>query len=583
MSLLGFAMQDKFFAMMAENANVLNDLALSCGLIGFVIFCFQIGRAPLSHMLCWGLLFLIVIVRPIAEPAFFVDLTPDNAPVLDQVPVTGGVLTQDEFDESKLTEDLADAIKEGTVPSSFNDMTGNQQAMITLRNALEAQTRKCEGAPDSEACKKARKNAFELASLAQASRVNNAIPTILGQAYVKSAQDPVALKQSSRDFMGLGKWLSSAGLFFKSSWAGFEAGTYSQIMPIIVAFGTALVLMITPFIYMLGLLAPTFAVSALLLPLIGVAYLQTVKITFTVISLFAHVFLGAQQMNLLQGDGGTFANLFLGTAYTSAFLISGALLYAMRNPAAIVEKLSGSADKASQFSLQEVVGAAYLAKSGFGMISRGLGRAGGAVANAPETLGNAAGRLESWQGGFNTQEDRFANAKHSTIEAGRAATFEADSRRKAPPEDREMVGLRADAHVKDDNEKRMQEMAAGAGVPAAARREATVSEYAEGPTGRYRVERKHDAGLETVTKLIVESSGVDHNKAALAASKLLASQAAVVTMDAGAPKLEIDTDAARSRLGDLGNKLVQHLSDNALIERTSTPSKPYVRVKGSDE
>ena len=100
MALLGFAVQNEFFLRMGESQGFLRDLALTSGLIGFVTIALMIGRIHALQIVAWFLLLLIVLARPLSEPALFVTLGHKNLPVLNETPSIGGTFTQAEWTET---------------------------------------------------------------------------------------------------------------------------------------------------------------------------------------------------------------------------------------------------------------------------------------------------------------------------------------------------------------------------------------------------------------------------------------------------------------------------------------------------
>lgn len=363
---------------------------------------------------------------------------------------------------NRLTETLAGLLASRDLPADFGQMSLEQQAIVGLQSALASQLAQCADVARTgtarRACEEtAGRNIGELLAYAQTMAANNALPELMAAAHAESARAVRFPSKAHEMIAAAGGVVAPVGLAFKASVGGFAAGTYAEIMPVIVTFGTALTIMFTPFLFLIGLAVPHWSLNVLLLPLIGVAYFQLVKIVFTIINIFGKTFIEANELNLLTGTGQQFPTIVLGYAYTAAFILSAGLLYALRNPAAIVQTIAGKADRAAQIGWQEFVGAYLLGQKGMSAIGQ---------ATSAESIGQAKGAFSNINAGRNTYGDRIKAAELSTINKGEETTMNAQKGRLTTPDTRDQLQARAAHQHSEDVKKRAAEEASGRGLSA---------------------------------------------------------------------------------------------------------------------
>src|SRR5690606_14091572 len=105
---------------------------------------------------------------------------------------------------------------------------------------------------------------------------------------------------------------------------GVEAGTYSAIMPMLLSYFLALTIMVTPLLYLVGLLAPSWAPGIIAAPIVGVVYFKMVEISFLLVKGIFAVFqkVSKHSVSLVDGNIADFHDILLGMGYTMAFGIS---------------------------------------------------------------------------------------------------------------------------------------------------------------------------------------------------------------------------------------------------------------------
>lgn len=388
---------------------------------------------------------------------------------------------------NRLADTFADVLKDGRLPNDFSKMSPQDQATVALHAALTAQLKSCDEGfyifSSAEECRKeAEKNIGELVKYAQTMAVNNTLPSILASSQIKAGSTPQMIGDLRNLMVGAGSVFAPIGIDIKAIWGGFEAGTYATIMPFIVSFGTALTIMITPFLYAIGLLVPMWSLSILLIPIVGVVYFQLVKVVFTVINIMGNTMLDAHDLGLLTGTHAKLSDIIMSTAYTMAFILSAGLLFALRNPAAIIQNVAGKADGMSQISLEEAIGSAYLAKNALGFAANAVsGKSWGALVG--QIRNQAAGR-----GGFS---DQFHAAQLETLQDAdnlRARSYQA---RVTPLESEEALGYRGTAAAMEDIGKRAD--AADKGALLAGKYRVGRRVAAEGPNGTRTYENRDSA------------------------------------------------------------------------------------------
>ncbi len=209
------------------------------------------------------------------------------------------------------------------------------------------------------------------------------------QAMVQSAAEPQFQGVVRNIAAGLGEFVAPLGVAVKSAIGGFGAGTYSKIMPMVVTYATVIMIILTQIIYMVGLAVPSWSFGIAFMPLVVIVYFQLTKIVFTMIGIINGIFLATNDQNVLSGNMINFADLVMGFAYTSAFILTGFFMFALKNPVGAIQQVAGTADKTSTISGSEAIGmalgAAKLAKTvvaGPKALASGIGAAKGAASAA---------------------------------------------------------------------------------------------------------------------------------------------------------------------------------------------------------
>ncbi|MEC9292045.1 MAG: hypothetical protein VX730_06555 [Pseudomonadota bacterium] len=195
---------------------------------------------------------------------------------------------------------------------------------------------------------------------------------------------------------GVGDFIVKYGLMVASLVQGFVYGAYMKLMPVIIGYGIALILFMTPFVFLMGIAVPMQARSVLVAPIIAIAFLKTVSIALVVVDhAFVSLMYWVKAVNVSDRDLYE-AMLIMAhlTASVSLFSLAGLLLFGLNDPGSFVKHLA-SMDKAGQVSFQEAMayGAAPLAatKMATGLAKKGVGAVTGAGGAAVEKGGKLAG------------------------------------------------------------------------------------------------------------------------------------------------------------------------------------------------
>lgn len=372
---------------------------------------------------------------------------------------------------NRLTDTLTEVLESGDLPADFSQMSADQQVRVALHSAMTAQAARCGGSTEaldpysasasSDCQQQAARNISELLTYSQTAAANNVLPNIMAAAHARNAQSVRMIGSVRQAMADVGDLTALIGVDLKAIWGGFEAGTYAKIMPFIVSFGTALTIMITPFLYVIGLLVPQWSLSILLIPIVGVVYFQLVKVVFTVVNIMGDTFLQAHQLGLLQGSHSKFSDIIMGTAYTMAFILSAGLLFALRNPGAIIQNVAGKADGLSQIHWQEAVAAAYLGQKGVGVVGNALsGQSWGQLSSNAQ---NAVSGRGSWK-------DQFKAAEFEGLRNADNMRLTAEQAKLTPKESDESLAYRGNARAIDDINKRADEADKGSLMEGSLRR-----------------------------------------------------------------------------------------------------------------
>ncbi len=236
-----------------------------------------------------------------------------------------------------------------------------------------------------------------------------------------------------------GQKLTGVFLWFQSAVGGFAAGTYSEIMPLIVTWGMALIIVMTPFLYLMGLLIPEWSLMIFIMPVLAVLYLKVVEISFILIKAIFNIFRQGMESGVVVANTNItdFYDILLGMAYTAAFAIALFLMFGLKNPAGLVQQVSKSADQTAQISGREALqlgGTALgVAKGGAALVTGGIGglaaiagknqaasfmkerreAVGGESPDTMESIGNFLGDAT----GYNRKKDE---ARESSIKTTKA-------------------------------------------------------------------------------------------------------------------------------------------------------------------
>jgi len=136
-------------------------------------------------------------------------------------------------------------------------------------------------------------------------------------------------------------WLGSIG-------SAFKAGAYSAILPIIKNIIIAFILVLTPFLLLMGLLVPAWAPGVILTTLVALFYIKSVDVTMVLVGglltmvegVFTQTF--GDSKSLMDSFAYTnFMNIIWAMAYMSSFAITAFLLFAAGNTKAVISKMTG--------------------------------------------------------------------------------------------------------------------------------------------------------------------------------------------------------------------------------------------------
>ena len=288
----------------------------------------------------------------------------------------------------EMTNKLADFIRDnkGKLEDGMAMLSEQDKAQLMMHKVEEVAVAACK-TEDSSKCTDAKKLLYQFQRYAQTAAVNNALP--YARAMAEATSKPEFGGTIPNAISAVSGFLTPGLVAIKGTFIGFAAGSYAKIMPVLIAFATGLVIMITPILYIMGLLVPMWAPSVFIIPIISVVYFQAVKVVFVLISIMANVFIQAQNVNLLAGETKMYSDIIMGSAYTAAFIIAAALMFSLKNPGAIIEKVSGQADSMSQISWQEAAGAYFAAQRGIGMAKGALAMPGKLASGAANVVGKA--------------------------------------------------------------------------------------------------------------------------------------------------------------------------------------------------
>lgn len=192
----------------------------------------------------------------------------------------------------------------------------------------------------------------------------------------------------------VGDVLVEVGLAIASIVQGFVYGAYMKLMPVIISYGIAITLFMTPFVFLMGLAIPMQARSVIIAPIVAIAFLKTVSIALVMVDhAFVSLMFWVENINL--ADESLYKSMLIMahlTASVSLFSLAGLLLFGLNDPGSFVRHLS-SMDKAGQVSFQEAVayGAAPIAAVGMAKKAvQATGRVAGGTLEKTQALSNKA-------------------------------------------------------------------------------------------------------------------------------------------------------------------------------------------------
>ena len=314
---------------------------------------------------------------------------------------------------SYLVRELSDVLADNKdiLESNGNDLMGlsaRERMDYVLNASIERGKAECEGLSDKrprrkgvEIAKSAKERCLDrnnvsqlnqMQALYKSERVNQSQAAV--GAFIDNAHDTKFGGQGFQLVANLGEKAGPFGIWFKTILGGFGAGTYSAIMPVLVSYASALIIIMTPLLFMIGLAVPTWAGGVILLPILVVAYFQLTKVIFILIGIISSVFIAARDANLVTGVTAGFADLVMATAYTAAFLLTGIIMFALKNPFGAVQQVAGQSDTVSTISGQEAL---QIAGTAYG-ITQIPGKAASLKEGTDKALGSASANLEAKTG-----------------------------------------------------------------------------------------------------------------------------------------------------------------------------------------
>ncbi|MBI1364297.1 MAG: hypothetical protein GC134_09960 [Proteobacteria bacterium] len=349
--------------------------------------------------------------------------------------------------------------------------------------------------------------------------------------------------------------LAPAVIFFTALFGGFQAGTYSAIMPNLLTWFLGLTIVATPFLYMIGLVVPQWSMGVLMTPIIGVIYFKSVELSFVLIKGMFRVISGIDShTGKLESNLQNFHDILLGMAYTSAFAVSLVLLFGLRNPAGLIQGIAGKVDSLAKVSAQEALQMAGSVLAAGKMAAAFL--PGGAAVKA---LGAVAGTVEdvatkgvvgSIAEGY---ADTFTNAKGDSQQGRRDRNRSAQLLRKIELDSSEDIDFETSAMAKDHAEKKINLQGKGMGVGGADRNGKTYQRQTE--DGQMVTVQADPANLQ-LAEAIGRELGKGLQEAGRIANKLMSTgavKASYNTPDGKQVELKIDSTRGENVMRSLGD------------------------------
>lgn len=290
-------------------------------------------------------------------------------------------------------------------------------------NNLDTAKKNCEGNPDCniEQTLDRINKSYISAAINNQVRDNNMIMTEYYNNQLNSLK-----KGLTGGAYEIGKALTSlfdgplAGL--KSIGEGFRAGAYSVILPIIKNILIAFILVMTPILFLLGLLVPQWAPGVILTSLITLLFLQMTDIVMVLVQtvlVSVEDAVSAAAKTSTSGDNDSyiaFMETIWGMAYMASFAITAFVMFAAGNTKQIMSKMAGL-DGTVQSTADTIAREGWnLTKKGVGLAAPGLGNSivsdtsafnavTGFAAGASNLLsGNSTNPLQEWSHSIQKQQ-----------------------------------------------------------------------------------------------------------------------------------------------------------------------------------
>lgn len=155
---------------------------------------------------------------------------------------------------------------------------------------------------------------------------------------------------------GIAEWVGGWLMTIVSKFIGVAAKVFLRFAIALSNYGLALSLMITPIIYLMGLVIPGWSLQIIAAPLAAVLYFKTVAICAILIDF---IIKQMQDSQLIYETGTIEYALYTFIAaagYMSVFGVAGFLLFGLGNAGSLVQQLGGKMDAAAQQGAQGVAG-----------------------------------------------------------------------------------------------------------------------------------------------------------------------------------------------------------------------------------
>jgi hypothetical protein len=156
-----------------------------------------------------------------------------------------------------------------------------------------------------------------------------------------------AFSDLSGGVAGIAAWLGGWVMEILSWFIGVAAHLFYRFATALAYYGLSISLMITPLLYMMGLIIPGWSLQIILAPIAAVLYFKTVSISFILIDFFVKNLKTAEVLY----EGGTIEHALFtfiaAAAYMGAFGFAGFLLFGLGSAGGLVQNLGGKMDAAA--------------------------------------------------------------------------------------------------------------------------------------------------------------------------------------------------------------------------------------------